>query len=177
MIGKTQFVRCRRQTIPWSALTRISTVPLLGLSFWSWARLGWWPAASTASVLGRLCLNPQLFLNQEAQKTRPPPTRRPVKSSAPERTSFGLIGMNSRLRVLEAATPVSDLRWLPSNRLESLQGDRKGQFSIRATAAAARGRCRLADFDARRLLFESHPARLLLSSRRHRKDLVELGTP
>jgi len=36
-----------------------------------------------------------------------------------------------RLRVLEAATNLSDLRWLPSNRLESLKGDRKGQFSIR----------------------------------------------
>lgn len=36
-----------------------------------------------------------------------------------------------RLRVLEAATSLADLRWLPSNRLESLKGDRKGQFSIR----------------------------------------------
>ena len=36
-----------------------------------------------------------------------------------------------RLRVLEAATNLSDLRWLPSNRLENLKGDRKGQFSIR----------------------------------------------
>ena len=36
-----------------------------------------------------------------------------------------------RLRILEAATNLADLRWLPSNRLESLKGDRKGQFSIR----------------------------------------------
>jgi proteic killer suppression protein len=36
-----------------------------------------------------------------------------------------------RLRILEAATNLSDLRWLPSNRLENLKGDRKGQFSIR----------------------------------------------
>jgi len=35
-----------------------------------------------------------------------------------------------RLRILEAATNLSDLRWLPSNRLESLHGDRKAQFSI-----------------------------------------------
>jgi toxin HigB-1 len=36
-----------------------------------------------------------------------------------------------RLRILEAATNLADLRWLPSNRLERLKGDRKGQFSIR----------------------------------------------
>ena len=36
-----------------------------------------------------------------------------------------------RLRILEAATNLADLRWLPSNRLESLKGDRKRQFSIR----------------------------------------------
>lgn len=36
-----------------------------------------------------------------------------------------------RLRVLEAATGVGDLRALPSNRLEALRGDRAGQFSIR----------------------------------------------
>jgi len=36
-----------------------------------------------------------------------------------------------RLRVLEAATSLSDLRRLPSNRLENLKGNRKGQFSIR----------------------------------------------
>lgn len=36
-----------------------------------------------------------------------------------------------RLEVLEAATSLEDLRALPSNRLEVLRGDRKGQFSIR----------------------------------------------
>ena len=36
-----------------------------------------------------------------------------------------------RLRILEAATNLADPRWLPSNRLESLKGDRKGQFSVR----------------------------------------------
>jgi len=36
-----------------------------------------------------------------------------------------------RLRILEAAMSLADLRWLPSNRLESLKGDRKGQYSIR----------------------------------------------
>lgn len=36
-----------------------------------------------------------------------------------------------RLDILEAATSLADLQALPSNRLEGLKGDRKGQFSIR----------------------------------------------
>jgi toxin HigB-1 len=36
-----------------------------------------------------------------------------------------------RLRILDAATNVSDLAALNSNRLETLKGDRKGQYSIR----------------------------------------------
>jgi proteic killer suppression protein len=36
-----------------------------------------------------------------------------------------------RLQILDAATSLEDLRNLPSNRLEALKGDRKGQFSIR----------------------------------------------
>lgn len=36
-----------------------------------------------------------------------------------------------RLAILEAATSVNDLRGLRSNRLETLSGDRQGQFSIR----------------------------------------------
>lgn len=36
-----------------------------------------------------------------------------------------------RLEILGAATSLADLRALPSNRLEALSGDRKGQFSIR----------------------------------------------
>jgi len=36
-----------------------------------------------------------------------------------------------RLEILDAATCLADLRALPSNRLEALKGDRKGQFSIR----------------------------------------------
>lgn len=36
-----------------------------------------------------------------------------------------------RLRILEAATSIEDLRSLRSNRLEALRGDRPGQFSIR----------------------------------------------
>jgi proteic killer suppression protein len=36
-----------------------------------------------------------------------------------------------RLRVLDAATTLNDLRALRSNHLETLKGKRKGQFSIR----------------------------------------------
>jgi proteic killer suppression protein len=36
-----------------------------------------------------------------------------------------------KLDQLEAATAVLDLAALPGNRLESLKGDRKGQYSIR----------------------------------------------
>jgi len=35
-----------------------------------------------------------------------------------------------RLRVLEAASSLGDLAALRSNRLESIKGDRKGQYSI-----------------------------------------------
>jgi proteic killer suppression protein len=37
----------------------------------------------------------------------------------------------TRLDRLEAAQSLSDLRALPGNRLETLKGDRAGQFSIR----------------------------------------------
>jgi toxin HigB-1 len=36
-----------------------------------------------------------------------------------------------RLRLLEAAVGLADLRQLPGNRLEALKGDRQGQHSIR----------------------------------------------
>ncbi|MBT6312288.1 MAG: plasmid maintenance system killer protein [Alphaproteobacteria bacterium] len=36
-----------------------------------------------------------------------------------------------RLAMLNAATSLSDLRNMPSNRLEALRGDRSGQYSIR----------------------------------------------
>jgi proteic killer suppression protein len=36
-----------------------------------------------------------------------------------------------RLEILDAAEGLEDLRALPSNRLESLKGDRSGEFSIR----------------------------------------------
>lgn len=36
-----------------------------------------------------------------------------------------------RLDILDAAASLADLRALPSNALEGLRGDRKGQYSIR----------------------------------------------
>lgn len=36
-----------------------------------------------------------------------------------------------RLDILDAGTSLSDLQALPSNALEGLKGDRKGQYSIR----------------------------------------------
>jgi proteic killer suppression protein len=36
-----------------------------------------------------------------------------------------------RLAILESASSLEDLRALPSNRLESLRGDRRGKWSIR----------------------------------------------
>lgn len=36
-----------------------------------------------------------------------------------------------RLDVLDAATSLADIQALPSNALEGLRGDRKGQYSIR----------------------------------------------
>ena len=36
-----------------------------------------------------------------------------------------------RLQILDSATSIEDLAALPSNRLEALGGDRKGQHSIR----------------------------------------------
>ena len=35
-----------------------------------------------------------------------------------------------RLDILDAATSLADLQALPSNALESMKGDRKGQYSI-----------------------------------------------
>jgi proteic killer suppression protein len=39
--------------------------------------------------------------------------------------------LKKRLAVLEDAQSIDDLRLLPSNHLEALTGNRKGQFSIR----------------------------------------------
>ena len=41
---------------------------------------------------------------------------------------------SKRLEILDAATSLRDLRALPSNRLEALKGERRGQYSIRINA-------------------------------------------
>ncbi|MDE0040319.1 MAG: type II toxin-antitoxin system RelE/ParE family toxin [Gammaproteobacteria bacterium] len=42
-----------------------------------------------------------------------------------------------RLTLLASAKSLGDLAALPSNRLESLRGDREGQYSIRSTRSGA----------------------------------------
>ena len=44
--------------------------------------------------------------------------------------AFGRQAMR-RLQLLDDATSLNDLGGLPSNRLEALKGDRRGQYSIR----------------------------------------------
>lgn len=53
--------------------------------------------------------------------------REPVKRFGPDLRRQAL----RKLRVLDAATDVNDLRVPPGNRLEKLKGDRAGQHSIR----------------------------------------------
>jgi proteic killer suppression protein len=52
-----------------------------------------------------------------------------------------------RLKQLDAATRIGDLRLPPSNQLEALRGDRAGQYSIRINDQW-RGCFRFADGDA-----------------------------
>ena len=49
----------------------------------------------------------------------------------PQFESFFRRQAEKRLRLLEAAVGLDDLRQLPGNRLEALRGDRQGQHSIR----------------------------------------------
>jgi len=65
-----------------------------------------------------------------------------IKSAADKRTAQFLTGQRvrefqalerqaqRRMAVLNEASRIEDLMWLPSNRFEALRGDRKGQFSI-----------------------------------------------
>ena len=53
--------------------------------------------------------------------------REPVKRWGPDVQRAGL----RKLRVLDAATDLADLRVPPGNRLEKLVGNRAGQWSIR----------------------------------------------
>ena len=49
---------------------------------------------------------------------------------APRFTSFANVGKR-KLRMVDAAARIEDLRVPPGNRLEALSGDRAGQWSIR----------------------------------------------
>lgn len=53
--------------------------------------------------------------------------RRPIKRFGPHVQKAAL----RKLRMLDAATDLGDLRVPPGNRLERLRGDRSGQYSIR----------------------------------------------
>lgn len=53
--------------------------------------------------------------------------REPVKRLGPDVQRVAL----RKLRMLDAATVLEDLRVPPANHLEKLKGDRAGQFSIR----------------------------------------------
>lgn len=53
--------------------------------------------------------------------------RRPLRRWSPELQRVAL----RKLRMLDAAARLEDLRAPPGNRLERLRGDRAGQFSIR----------------------------------------------
>lgn len=53
--------------------------------------------------------------------------REPVKRFPPDLQRVAL----RKLRMLDAAASLGDLRMPPGNRLERLRGDREGQYSIR----------------------------------------------
>lgn len=55
--------------------------------------------------------------------------REPVRPWGPDLQKAAL----RKLRMLNAAVTLEDLRVVPGNRLEKLKGDREGQWSIRAT--------------------------------------------
>ncbi|MFN9685953.1 MAG: type II toxin-antitoxin system RelE/ParE family toxin [Cyanobacteriota bacterium] len=55
-----------------------------------------------------------------------------IRGSSPPLAGSGLVGVARRkLRQLEIAQTLDDLRVPPGNRLEALRGDRAGQHSIR----------------------------------------------
>jgi proteic killer suppression protein len=56
--------------------------------------------------------------------------REPVRKWGPDVLKAGL----RKLRILDAATSIEDLRSPPGNRLEKLLGNRAGQWSIRVNA-------------------------------------------
>lgn len=64
------------------------------------------------------------FKDKEAERLF---TREPSRKLSPELLRIGL----RKLRMLNRAQTLDDLRIPPGNRLEALKGDRLGQYSIR----------------------------------------------
>ncbi|MDD5703820.1 MAG: type II toxin-antitoxin system RelE/ParE family toxin [Dehalococcoidales bacterium] len=64
------------------------------------------------------------FKDKEAERLF---NREPTRKLAPEIQRAGL----RKLRMLHRARTLDDLKVPPGNRLESLKGDRQGQYSIR----------------------------------------------
>ena len=50
-----------RHANPWSVWTRYSTMPLLALSVWSRAWIGWWSLIPVAESLAWVYVNPRIF--------------------------------------------------------------------------------------------------------------------
>ena len=59
-------------------------------------------------------------------------TRKVFEGNRPRRLPGNLLGvMQRKLKLLDAAVKLEELRVPPGNRLEALKGNRKGQHSIR----------------------------------------------
>lgn len=58
----------RRHSNPWSAYSRFSMIPLLGLAFWSRIWLGWWSLMPIVIVVSWVWLNPRIFPEPKSTK-------------------------------------------------------------------------------------------------------------
>ena len=92
-----------RHASPWSVWTRVSTLPVLVLAFWSRTWLGWWCLVPIALVLVWVWLNPRLF---------PPP--RTTESWASKAT-FG-----ERVWLNRARVPIPDHHRIAAHVLSAL---------------------------------------------------------
>ena len=94
-----------RHASPWSVWTRVSTLPVLILAFWSRAWLGWWCLVPIALVLVWLWLNPRLF---------PPPR---TTASWGSKATFG-----ERVWLNRAQVPIPDHHRIAAHILSALSG-------------------------------------------------------
>jgi hypothetical protein len=58
-----------RHANPWSVWTRYSTLPLLALSVWSRAWIGWWSLVPIAAALIWVYINPRIFNKPKTTKS------------------------------------------------------------------------------------------------------------